>query len=428
MPEPQISTTKLKYLNSLDTSTPSVSFWGSMVQDTLGQVKKWIDGTDPASVRLTARYYQAAERLLESFAQDLRGKAAELNKHFKGAPAVETQKQLRALYASARELGGKLGAVGRPLEEYADTLAWAQANVVESPGRDSRSDHDIDWAGQVPFYRLYRGDKRAVEHLKRVNEKIVEAYGKLPDDIRQALPDPTIPDPPTFTTTSTTRMWPPAGGPFPGGGGDQDFTYPTGHGPGSGPDLTGPGAGGAYPSGQYPSGQNPSGQYPSGQHPDGRQPDGRFPGDGAYGSGGSGGGTPGDGGAGSYGTQDSSAFAGAAPAGQYPGDGGRTTLAGYDHSPSGTVPNAGYPGNGPNGATATVTNPGGGPSSAGGGSAGAAPGAVRAAAGGTGVPVVPLGGGGAPSGQSSESEYNTQLFEDDDVWGGPEGTTPHTIA
>ncbi|SEM05286.1 hypothetical protein [Nonomuraea pusilla] len=418
MPEPQISTTKLKYLNSLDTSTPSVSFWGSMVQDTLGQVKKWIDGTDPASVRLTARYYQAAERLLESFAQDLRGKAAELNKHFKGAPAVETQKQLRALYASARELGGKLGAVGRPLEEYADTLAWAQANVVESHGRDSRSDQDIDWAGQVPFYRLYRGDKRAVEHLKRVNEKIVEAYGKLPDDIRQALPDPTIPDPPTFTTRMPTPpgVQFPSGGP--GGGGDQDFTYPTGYGPGSGPDLTGPGAGGAYPSGQYPSGQNPSGQYP-----DGRQPDGRFPGDGSYGSGS---GTPGDGGTGSYGTQDPSAFAGAAPTGQYPGDGGRTTLAGYDHSPPGTVPNAGYPGSGPNGATATVTNPGGGPSSAGGGPAGAA-GAVRAA-GGTGFPVVPLGGGGVPSGQSSESEYDTQLYEDDDVWGGPEDTTPHTIA
>ncbi|WP_212746328.1 hypothetical protein, partial [Nonomuraea sp. KC401] len=56
-------------------------------------------------------------------------------------------------------------------------------------------------------------------------------------------------------------------------------------------------------------------------------------------------------------------------------------------------------------------------------------GAGRTGAGGMGFPMMPMMGGGAGGhDQGQDRESSTWLAEDDDVWGGPEGTTQSTIA
>ncbi|MEU5864824.1 MULTISPECIES: hypothetical protein [unclassified Nonomuraea] len=426
MAEPRKQTFKLVYnTGPVDTSTPDVSFMGSMFTDTLSKVRDWIDATDPGSVKLAGLYYSHAEALLNGFAGDLKTKAAELAKNYTGPAAVETQKQLQTLHASVRELARKLGEMGRPLQGYGETLHWAQANVVESMDHDSRTDRDVDWAGRVPFYRLYRGDKRAVEHLKKVNERIVEHYKQLPAEIQTALPDPSVPELPDFNN---------GGGGVPGpdlnGDGLPD-KYPTAS---FGPNAVPGGPG--YVDGKLP-GDGGTGTYPTVQYPDGTS-----------GSGANVGGVPGyDGGDNPYGGADSSALngssLGSAPNGTSPNlstslppgsNDGTTKLAGYDPSLSG-MNNSGYP-------TSTSTT-GGSPYGSGTGSGAGGMGtgqggvAVNAAAmrgvnGGSGF-VAPGMMGGAPArggegGEKHTDENTTWLAEDDDVWGGPEGTTPSTLA
>ncbi|MFI9589405.1 hypothetical protein [Nonomuraea sp. NPDC052265] len=420
MAEPRKQTFKLVYnTGPVDTSTPDVSFMGSMFSDTLEKVKNWIDDTDPPSVKLAGLYYARAEALLNGFAGDLKTKATELAENYTGPAAVETQKQLQTLHASVRELARKLGEMGRPLQGYGETLHWAQANVVESMDHDSRSDRDVDWAGRVPFYRLYRGDKRAVEHLKKVNERIVEHYKQLPVEIQTALPDPSVPELPDFNNGG-------AGVPGPDLNGDGvPDKYPTASfGPGAVPG--GPG----YVDGKMP-GDGGTGSYPTVHYPDGTN-----------GSGVNVGGVQGyDGGDNPYGGADSSALngssLGSSPNGVPPaslpstGDGGTTKLAGYDPSLSG-MPNGGYP---------TASTTGGSPyGGVGSGSASgfgaaegaAANGAVRGVNGGGGFLSPGMMGGmparGGESGEKQDNESSTWLAEEDDVWGGPEGTTPSTLA
>ncbi|MEU1386277.1 MULTISPECIES: hypothetical protein [unclassified Nonomuraea] len=414
--------TLIEDFGPVDTSTPEVSFMGSLLTDTLDKVKKWIDATDPESVKLAGLYYTRAEALLNGFAGDLKTKAAELAENYTGPAAVETQKQLQSLHASVRELAGKLGEMGRPLHGYGETLHWAQANVVESMDHDSRSDRDVDWAGRVPFYRLYRGDKRAVDHLKKVNERIVENYKQLPLDLQIALPDPSVPELPDFNNGGVGAPGAPDLG---GKGGPGNLALSS-----FGPDAV-PGGPGEI-DGKVP-GDGGSGAYPAVHYPDGS---------GTNGSGLNAGGVPGyDAGDNPYGGADSSALnggsLGSAPntstAGLPSGTGdGTTKLAGYDPSLSG-MPNGAYP----------TTTTGGSPYGGGGAGAGAAGGgfgagqggaagvAMRGAGGGTGlVPPGMMGGmpgRGGESGEKNDNENSTWLAEDDDVWGGPEGTTPSTL-
>ncbi|WP_336207653.1 WXG100 family type VII secretion target [Nonomuraea sp. LPB2021202275-12-8] len=429
MAEPKIQTTSLRDPSQpLDTSTPEVSFLGSMVTDTMGQVKKWLDETDPDTVRRAGAYYSAAEKLLNQLAVDLKARATELADHYQGPAAVETQKQLRLVHASVRELAEKLGAVGRPLQGYADTLHWARANLVDSLTTHSRSNDDTYWPGYVPFYRLHRADERAVEHLKAVNERIVGHYQQFPVEVQEAIPDITIPDMPTFTNGAPNIP----GGPDAGGNvvavGDL------------GKKMSGlPGdVSGAYPGGAMPDGQYPGGQYPDGQYPNSEQ----FPG----GAGLGGSGTDGSGIDGSdlngpdpYGGADpGSVTAATLGTPSLPGTSDRdsTSLASFDPSlntghpngvPNSTGPTAtsgpvtGVHGAGGTGGTGVV-----GAGMAGAGGAGASS-AGRAGANGMGMPMVaPMRGGGAE--ERKGEERSTDLYEDDEVWGGPEGTTPSTLA
>ncbi|MBF8185453.1 hypothetical protein ITP53_06810, partial [Nonomuraea sp. K274] len=264
MAEPETQTHQL-HLNDtqLDTSVHDAGWLESTFVDHIDEIKNQIDATNPDAVRLAGRYYEEAEPLLNSFANGLKEKAGSLAEHYQGPAAYETQLQLRSLAASARELGRKLGAMGRSLVGYGETLRWAQQNVVESAYRDSRSDRDIDYAAALnPFNSSHRGNDRAADHLRAVNEKILEHYQQLPSEVQQALPMPVMPDMPDFNTGNGGGTYPtmPTGGP---GGGAYNGA---GLNPGSMPGM---------PGGQIPGGQIPDGAtYPSGQYPDGSGIDG----------------------------------------------------------------------------------------------------------------------------------------------------------
>ncbi|MBF8193423.1 WXG100 family type VII secretion target, partial [Nonomuraea sp. K274] len=43
------------------------------------------------------------------------------------------------------------------------------------------------------------------------------------------------------------------------------------------------------------------------------------------------------------------------------------------------------------------------------------------------MPMMPMAGGARGGEESNDRESSTWLVEDEDVWGGPEGTTPSTL-
>ncbi|MGW3342909.1 hypothetical protein ACWDA3_06360 [Nonomuraea rubra] len=419
--EPKTQDFPLRYGDQpIDTSVREAGFMESMFRDTIGEIRDMIDATDPAAVQLAGLYYQAAEPLLNEFAADLKAKAAELAEHYRGPAAYQTQLQLRSLHASVVELAGKLGAMGRSLKPYGDTLQWAQANVVEERGRDSRSDNDIDWADQIPFYGIKRSSDRATQHLREVNERIAQHYADMPVEVQQALPIVVDPEMPDFNNSGL-------------------------RGPQVGPLNTGdvpPYQNASFDPGAVPGGPSFDGSYPPGQYPGSFGNDGVNPGAGPNGPGG-----PGDlGDSDAYGSGDPSALANStlgnppgvpsvpsAPSVPSPGsprDYASTTLAGYDPSQVG-VPN------GPNTAT---TYPGSGPGTSGTGypgspgnagttaAANAASAAGRAGFGGMGMPMMHAPVSSRRKEEDPVAENSSNLYEDDDVWGGPEGTTPSTLA
>ncbi|WP_449066355.1 WXG100 family type VII secretion target, partial [Planomonospora algeriensis] len=165
------------------------------------RIQEWIDGADPVAVRRAGDYYVAGHGALEAGAAELKARAAELARYLKGPAGVEVQKQLQFLHATMRELADKLNATGAVLRKYADTIVWAQREVVVEQGRDSRTDRDIDWADLTPFYGIYRVQRRARDHFYEVNEKIRALYAELPPDVQQALPTPTDLDLPDYKPT-----------------------------------------------------------------------------------------------------------------------------------------------------------------------------------------------------------------------------------
>ncbi|MBG0815333.1 hypothetical protein [Planomonospora sp. ID82291] len=390
------------------------------------RIQEWIDGADPVAVRRAGDYYAAGHGALEAGAAALKARAAELAGFLKGPAGVEVQKQLQFLHATMRELAEKLNATGTVLRKYADTIAWAQREVVVQQGRDSRTDRDIDWADLTPFYGVYRVQRRARDHFYAVNEKIRELYAELPSEVQQALPTPTEVDLPEFTPTDLP------GGPSPklpsgllGGG-------PSGAGasvPGLDGDPYGlgglPGDGGAVPGGLDPSGL---------VHP---LPEGTA-------------GPPGPAGTGAGGavnTGDAAARLPGAPDAGVPAPGSSaTTLAGlrdpsmpgspslpgtaqFPGGPSGAAGPGAGPGGGafPGGAFGAAGGPGGAASA---GSAGGAGNRVKAGGGAPMTPFMPMGAaakGGAGGGEERDPENGTWLLEDDDVWGGGGDTIPPVI-
>ncbi|GAT67590.1 hypothetical protein PS9374_03248 [Planomonospora sphaerica] len=396
------------------------------------RIQEWIDGADPVAVRRAGDYYVAGHGALEAGAAALKAKAAELARHLKGPAGVEVQKQLQFLHATMRELAGKLNATGTVLRKYADTMAWAQREVVVQQGRDSRTDRDIDWADLTPFYGVYRVQRRARDHFYAVNEKIRELYAELPPDVQQALPTPTEVDLPEYKPTGLP------GGPSPDLSADLTGGGPPGtvaFDPGLNDDPYGlgglPGDGGTVPAGLDPSGL---------VHP---LPEGSpaLPG------------LPGAGGA--VNTGDASPRLPGAPDAGVPAPGSSTTtlaglrdpsmtgspaFPGTAHLPGGPSGAGGFgtgagggQGGGafPGGAFGTAGVPGGTGGAAGaGGAGGAAGGRMKAGGGVPATPFMPMGvgaKGGAGGEEERDRENTTWLLEDDDVWGGGGDTIPPVI-
>ncbi|WP_345146327.1 hypothetical protein [Nonomuraea rubra] len=87
-----------------------------------------------------------------------------------------------------------------------------------------------------------------------------------------------------------------------------------------------------------------------------------------------------------------------------------TTYPGSGPGTSGT----GYPGNPGNPGTTAAAN--------------AASAAGRAGFGGMGMPMMHAPVSSRRKEEDPVAENSSNLYEDDDVWGGPEGTTPSTLA
>ncbi|WP_031172663.1 WXG100 family type VII secretion target [Streptosporangium roseum] len=267
----EIQTTQLIYSGPPDPKVEGGGLWADVLgSKDLERIKKWIDNTNPDSVRRAGQYYLAGKGVLDEAARQLKAKATELAELMQGPAAVETQKGLRSLHASMRALGAKLGEMGMPLTDYADTLNWAQANLVDSRYRHSRSDRGFEFSDFTPVYGISWADDRAREHLEAVNKRIVEHYEKLPFKAQQA-PPPIIPvNMPDFKP----------GGPTDYTGGlprDSGSPYgPNGIDP-NGVNLNGVNPNGAYPNGLYPDGTDPNGLYPDGTGPNGLDPNGQYP-------------------------------------------------------------------------------------------------------------------------------------------------------
>ncbi|MER5419539.1 hypothetical protein [Streptosporangium roseum] len=237
-------------------------FVADMLHSDLDQIKKWIDNTNPDSVRRAGQYYVAGKGVLDEAARQLKEKATELAELMKGPAAVETQKGLQGLHASMRELGAKLGEMGVPLTEYADTLNWAQRNLVDSRYRHSRSDQGFEGSDFVPILGITWSEDRARDHLEAVNKKIIEHYQKLPVEVDTALPSVTPVNMPDFR---------------PGGITDYTGGLPSNYGSPYGPNGAYPN--GVNPNGAYPNGVDPNGAYPNGVNPNGTYPNGVDPND-----------------------------------------------------------------------------------------------------------------------------------------------------
>ncbi|MFI7638557.1 hypothetical protein [Nonomuraea sp. NPDC049400] len=167
-----------------DPQTTWVTGAGWLTTEAANKIKEWFESTDPVAVQRAGSYYLAAEGLLNRFAHDFKEKAIELAQHYKGPTAKATQEQLQYFHASVRELADKFGEVGRPLQDYAQTLARAQ--------QDIKTSDDLGFFEGVPFKRMHDLENKAKDLLKKVNEEIVQHYDRLPRSIQQAMPDPNL--------------------------------------------------------------------------------------------------------------------------------------------------------------------------------------------------------------------------------------------
>ncbi|WP_433420226.1 hypothetical protein ACQP1V_07565 [Microtetraspora malaysiensis] len=420
MTDPKIVNIELKKFTIAPTKDVDLAtgFWATLFHSNIDTIKDWVDNSDPNSVRRAGQYYSAAQGLLDSFATDVKSAATKLAEHYKGPEAVEMQKQLRSLHASARELAAKLGKTGRSLQDYADTLVYAQQNVVEKVGEDSRSDHDIDWADV--WWGRSRTEKRAADHLKRVNERIVENYATLPSEVQQALPNPNDIELPDLTQVQydpekvNLKLPSGMGGPLPGFDGapnvsgsvpDVNGSVPDVDGlggPGSIPGdlgLGGPGADGVTPPVLGPSTGGLGGGDGTGVTPGGLSGGGTGPGS----STGSGSGTAdlaGYSGPGTL-TPPATTLSGPSSVG-FPGSGGSSGSGAFGGGSAGIVPGLGGVAGG---------SSGGGAASRGTGLRGAG------AAGANGMMGAGAHGGGQGREGQADRENSTWLMEDDEVWG-----------
>ncbi|MEV4395658.1 WXG100 family type VII secretion target [Nonomuraea sp. NPDC049607] len=402
----------------------SVSFSVNTHQS-VAAVKDLITELTPQTLETAAATYRMAADRLTSMNETLVSGATQMAKYWEGASSVEAQQSLRTLHATIRELAAKFRAMSGPLEGLAKRLKEHQNFVNHKFGAWSQSDGRT-WDDDFPgvYMTMDKGlelgsqNHLAGQHLRLLNNDLRKVFEELPASLRKVVPDlkpPTVPaaDEGPGGEKEDYKIDPT---PYKDPGGDPradevDFDDITSDdtGPSGVPDDTLDTGGGSPESGTDVPGT------------DGRDPDGTYPG------------VAGSGGSGPDGVDRTGAYpsGGAGPdtAAGTPGMGGlpdvpgsKTTLEDFQR-PAGWGSDTSVPkGGSPNPFTGTGSGNGTGVGV--GGNLLTGPGGLpltsrSASAIGSGMPFMPMSGGGAH--ESEDKENSTWLHEDDDVWGNDPG-------
>ena len=393
----------------------------------VAEIKNFIQFLDPATIQRAAASYLAAADRLTAMNEALVSGASAMAKVWEGQSSVEAQQSLRTLHATIRELAAKFRAVGLPLETLGKRLlehkefvegtsaAWSDNSMTfddSVPGWYETINAGVEWGSQ---------DELAGQHLRVLNDDLLRVYEEWPYNVHKVVPDLKSPMrglPDTRTGDGSGGAGPLSGGDFqgPGIGGIGDT-------PGSGTSgVPGGDLDGSYPGGTSPGGTNPGGLGADGTNPDGTNPDGTYPGGVNPGTGSLTDRNPGGV------NPNANPNPNPTPTNGTPDTRGvdtpdpRTTLAEFPRGgdPS-SLPNSGSPYSTPSNGPGTGPGTGTGMGSGGNGMAGAGGlpiNAKPASATGTGMPFMPMTGGGAGGAEEQDRENSTWLHQDDDVWGG----------
>ena len=391
------------------------------------EIEHLLGGLDPAAVAVAGSVHSAAADTLAEIAQALVQHVQTLSGSWSGPAARSASGSFQLLHGTALGLAQASRQTGAVLSWLGETiLPYYKSFRPASEGLLGQLAGDVEglFGGESPQ------DKVAREVMARLNNRLVQANGGLPDSVSQQLPS-------HGTAWFAGASRPGAGdGGAPGAGQQYAGSYAGSGTTGTGHQTGGSAMGGAGTGGLPGAGRGAGTGGGSGTHLAGLPPGGGAPG-------GAGGGVPGAGGGGGSGVVPGGP---AAPGTGSPGPGGVVPLmpgsgagqaggpgpgglAGGDAGDAGLVaevpgtPGAlgpdgmisGAPGWSPGGIAGTVP-PGAGPASPG-GAGGAAPGA---AGDGYGMPGMGASGGGQPDRERLRQAW---LAEEADLWEPEPGTT-----
>ncbi|MFI7130794.1 WXG100 family type VII secretion target [Nonomuraea sp. NPDC050153] len=402
----------------------------------VAEITRLFTRLDPEAIASTAESYLAAAAKLTALQDTLVSQAAVMAQIWEGTSSVESQQSLRTLHATIRELAAKFKAVGLPLQALGKRLQQHQDFIQDKNGSWS-VDNWMTWDDDLPgLYRTMNGgyewgsqNELAGQHLRLLNNDLLEIYEQLPTYVHKVVPDLQLPtpagpdlkiDPDSDDYQIDPNLINPPGGDLDGPGVDDTGTpsfvksdmpsLPNGA---LSPDGTS--SNGTYTG----SDADPTGTGADGRFPDSAYPTGSMPGDGNVNDGSSStpspvnmkSGTP---------DPDLTTNAGMPDTSSVKPSDARTTLedfqrpTGWDPSIPVTTPNGSYP--------YAATGNGTGPGTGSGGNAMSGPGITplnprSASAIGSGMPLMPMAGAGTGATESEDREKTTWLLEDDDVWG-----------
>ncbi|QYC38720.1 hypothetical protein Nocox_05465 [Nonomuraea coxensis DSM 45129] len=232
------------------------------------QIKQWLANTDPGSVTGAGQTYMAASTKVDAAIGTLEEHVAKIAATWKGPDAAKARHALEMLHASGRELSTKLGLMGGALQNYAERLTETKGKVNEPvlTGQVSKTALEVEKAET----------DQARKALYELNKEIVNLYNvQVPHDVSYELPtvslsSPVNPKNVTYPGGSETAI--PSAGSNPSGSGPSSFA------PGSTNDPSSTNPGGTDPNGSNPNGSNPNGSDPNGSNPGGSDPNGSNPG------------------------------------------------------------------------------------------------------------------------------------------------------
>ncbi|KAB8189149.1 hypothetical protein FH608_040610 [Nonomuraea phyllanthi] len=375
----------------------------------VAEIKTFLLSLDPDGVKTAATAYRSAATVLARTLDTIDDVSAELARIWEGDASVRTQRALRLLHVTIRDLCGGIDRMDGPLDALGETLRHHKDVVENTGGSWSKVTFDLLGSINDSVPDVYRTidhgwefgpqDEPAGRHLRALNNDLAEIFPRFPDSVEkeppginpQAGPEIDLTDVDLSPGRDLPESWPSSPRAGRQGG------VPTGLDLGDQSDFGSPdladtsGDRGAEPGGPDPSPHRRGDDLAPGHGRDG-DVTGRPPAD-------------------SLGHGDHNRSAGE----------GSTALSFYRPADTATSPTLIT---NPHGAQAPPTGQYGGT----GGTAGGRPAAPSRTAGGT--PTTPMTGAGAGRGRAREEETRERsawLFEDDLVWTGRQEDTVHGL-